>query len=198
MRVAALIAALAVLACAPSALAGSDANKNAPPTPVDPSSVVVPDLSFKPVPKDADHYWEYFYFNRPGVKYEKAFADLSECLSISANLQATTPVPDFVPLGGAEGMRSYRGGVWENPILMQYGLVGGVVGSVMYSIIGGMIVHEIERANTRRCMQFKRYKRYGVSKAVWAQLTKGSPGEVTIRFALIASGPVPAAEVIEP
>jgi hypothetical protein len=50
----------------------------------------------------------------------------------------------------------------------------------------------------RRCMTFKRYNRYGTTKAIWQQIEAGTVADKLARRALIASGPQPASEVIAP
>jgi hypothetical protein len=160
------------------------------PPPVAPATVAIPDLSFEPTERDISGYSDYFYFHKDGVTYAKASADMKECSSYS---QALTPMgitPDFVPIGGAPDPDA------QSKYKEQVAMHSGLVGSIFVSII--LSGSQAERANTRRCMGYLGYQRYGVSRSIWSKLTKGSDEENAKVFALIASGPHPQAEALEP
>ncbi|HKY18346.1 MAG TPA: hypothetical protein VJL82_05380 [Rhizomicrobium sp.] len=181
-------------ACAPQISAGqTQETQTAAAVPPDPTTVTIPDLSFKPSKRDAGRYDEYFYFHKSGVSYEKAFTDLQECAAYSQVFQFMLSPPHFVPLG-SEPYKADQSQHYDNAFL-QFGLIGvGILGFAM-----DILASYDERVNTRRCMGYKHYQRYGTSRAIWRQIDKGNVASQKIaRLALIASGPVPAGEPVEP
>jgi hypothetical protein len=161
--------------------------------PVEPAAVGVPDLSFTPTERDIRAYSDYFYFHKDGVTYANALAAMKECSSYSEALTPMAPTLDFVPIGGApdpNAKSKYNEQVAMNSF--RFGLVGSVMASI---ILNGS---QTERSNTRRCMGYLGYQRYGISRSIWSKLAKGSDEETLKVFALIASGPHPQAEALEP
>jgi len=155
---------------------------------------VIPDLSFKPTERDVWRYSDYFYFHKDGVAYEKALADLKECSSYSRAITPMGAPPDFVPLGGApdpNAKSEFNQRAYASSFVM-YGLVGVALAAIVLDS------SSTERSNDRRCMGYLGYQRYGLSKAIWSKLTKGSDEENLEVFALIASGPHPTAESLKP
>ena len=161
----------------------------------DPASIVVPDVDAAPGARDAEDYWEYYYFHKPGVTFEKAVADFRECFLYSSALEAAPPDPVFVPLGMPGSVaKNYT----VNLMPLSYGIAGLVAVTVLQVIVEDSVNHDVERANTRRCMGYKGYHRYGTSRMIWRQLGKGNDDEIVFRFAKIASGPQPKSAEIEP
>lgn len=196
MRNPCCVAAIALLLAAPAC---AEEAKLDPP---DPATVVVPDLAFKPTKRDPHGYWEYFVFHKAGVSYPKAFADLTECAGNSRYLVATGPIPKFVALGGdASQTVSERGAAYTTG-LYQPGTLGnmveGLVVPIIFAIAINSVNHGVERANTRRCMAYKGYKRYGLNSKLWDKLNEGKEPQITARLALIASAPTAPAEEIDP
>lgn len=153
----------------------------------DAASITVPDMaSFKPAPSDMRRFDDYFYFHKEGVSYERAFADLEQCRINAAMAQLVPQVPEIIPVGDeATG----------NPQLSNRTfLFGGMIAAFLIAEAEG----DYAAFTNRRCMAFKDYRRYGTSRALFKQLDSGSDTEKQARKALIASGPSPAAEAIEP
>lgn len=184
------LAAALICASRMGAAAAQDAGPIVMP---DPATITVPDLAFKPTRGDIRNYDSYFYFNKPGVGYEKAFADIMECRSYSQVFSFMPPTPDFVPLG-SEPYAADMSDKYANAAL-GFGLIGvGVLGFAM-----DILSDYDKNSNMRRCMGYKGYKRYGTAYAVWRQIDKGKDEAPKIaRLALIASGPSPLGEPVDP
>jgi hypothetical protein len=151
----------------------------------DPATVTVPGMAFKPILSDIRRFDEYFYFHKPGISYERAFADLDQCRIYGLFQQLSVIPPDFLPLGGElisdpkPGFTYVQGGILDYYFTQQAN-------------------EDNERATVRRCMAFKGYARYGTSRAIGKQLESGTETEKLARRALIASGPDPQDRVIDP
>ena len=176
-----------IFAIAVFCIAANAAGTNAVPPPVDPAKVTVPPLVFTPKPRDGGNEWRYHVFQKDGVSFEIALADLRQCTAYTNGLVAQAPIPAFVPFGAS-------GFAVAGPRFANMGLVGNLV---IDAFMSGM-QSEMESYNLRRCMTYKGYRRYGVTRKLWSELTKGSSEEVTVRMALIASGAKPQAEALEP
>jgi hypothetical protein len=151
------------------------------------TSITVPDVAgFKPTPKDVRNFGDYFYFHKSGVSYERAFADLEQCRINAAMAQVTALVPTVMPLGDAPTTA---------PKLSQnYFLFGGP----LMNILIAEAEDENGAATNRKCMAYKGYRRYGTSRVLFKQVDSGTTAEKQARRALIASGPVPGGEAMEP
>jgi hypothetical protein len=163
--------------------------------PVSPATVV-PDLSFQPTKGDVRGYSDYFYFHKDGVTFAAALADIEECSSYSLAITPFRKIPDFVPIGGAPDPKAKSN--YDTQVLANSFVMWGIVGSVIAGFVVDDETRTTERSNTRRCMGYLGYRRYGLPKSIWSQITKGSDEEVKARLALIASGPKPRGEVLEP
>ena len=181
----AVLVAASLLACAGPAAAEGELKPLDPP---DPARISVPDISAKPGRGDASDYDVHFFFHKPGVTYRAAFADLDECRMYALTTTVTAEPPRFVPLGSDTVQER------NTPIVSSYGLIGVALGAFLLE----RAEEESDRITVNRCMAYKGYARYGTSKAVWNQITAGSDAEKLAREALIASGPKPAAEAIDP
>lgn len=186
-------AALAALLASWLATAPVLATEPGKSSPVDPETVTVPDLAYIPVPRDERNYDEYFLFHKPGVTSAAALADIQECRAFSQGLQPMAKLTHFVPLGG-EAYDADNRIAYQNAQLM-YGLTGVLIlGFVMDGLAS-----DNEHGNTRRCMGFKGYKRYGTSRAIWKQISKDGDGVMIARLALVASATQPPpGKVLEP
>jgi len=78
------------------------------------------------------------------------------------------------------------------------GMVEALVVPIIFAFAASSVNHSVERANTRRCMAYKSYKRYGLNSAIWDKIDTGKEPQITARLALIASAPTPPAEEIDP
>lgn len=97
----------------------------------------MPQLKFTETPNDVENYDKYFYFHRTDTNFDQALRDLIEC----DDLASARP-----RIGGA------------------YGAVGNAFNDLLY---GSAYRRELRRLNMRRCMGYKGYRRYGLSKALW-------------------------------
>lgn len=153
-------------------------------------SAVIPDL--RATERDASGFDDYYFFHKPGVRLERAKADLTQCYSYYANTNLFLPAPVHVPYGD-EPSPANGDQYW-----IFRGHFGGLVGMVLIDIEGDSDKRHWGNINLRRCMMYKGYKRYGTSKSAGKQLAAGSMEDVINRYAAIASGPAPAGEAIEP
>jgi len=133
---------------------------------------------------------DYSYFFKSDVSYETAFADLDECRMYSLEAHFGKP-PRFVPLGAAavKGESLLSNEAAQERVLLMWGLVGGLIAN---AFIQSAEDDAVDTAN-RRCMMYKGYSRYGITRATWKQITAGTDAEKLARLALIASGPRPLA-----
>lgn len=143
-------------------------------------------LNFQPTEDDAEDFDEYFYFQKNGVLYQNALADICLCNSYTANLAPTSLVPKFMPFGADRGRVTGR----YNTEWWQWGLVGQFVISSLAS--------DMSLVNWRNCMRNLGYRRYGISRDIWKQIYAGTGQEIEMRLAAIASGPQPHRQAIEP
>lgn len=150
----------------------------------DPASLTVPDVTFTPTKSDLRRFDEYYYFNKPGIDYARAFADLDQCRGYAQAAKFVSFTPMMVPLG-ADAIRTpeFKPG-------MQPGLLVAFLIADAESDYG--------RVMARRCMHFKGYARYGLTRALSKQMDQGSDAEKLGRQALLASGPQPQAGAVEP
>jgi len=154
------------------------------------ASAPLPAISFETSEQDIKRFSRYFISHKPGVSPEKARADIDECLryAMGANemgIQMFPPIPDFVPL---EEANSYQDGV-PKAHSGQYGLVG----DVMAALIVPGVNRAIAQSNVRRCMGYKNYDRYGISKEAWKALNEVDHSQRVNWLTGIASGSAPEA-----
>lgn len=156
------------------------------------AKIEMPDLAFTATPADVDTYDKYFYFHREDTGFDEAFADVKECDALAAGIRfhaggGDVPYPYAGTLGGA---------------------IGGAIGNAIAdAIFGSAERRRIRRLNLRNCMAFKGYSRYGMEKERW-QIFNFEEGNGTVqgekregyllKQALVASGPKPKQEVLEP
>ena len=186
-----LLAAIMLVASTSAAFAASPP-PGAKPDPMtvvpDPASVSTPKLDFAPTPEDQGTYDKYYFFNRPETSFEVALADLRNCDGFASGLSSgygyqATPYPYAGTMAGA---------------------AGGVIGNLMVAaIFGSAEKRRLRRVNMRRCMGYKGYSRYGLSKDLWQEFNfeEGFSGEaedkrqaMLAQQAKVASGPRPVAK----
>ena len=100
----------------------------------------IPDLSAPEARPRAGEGDKYFYFNRPGTSFAEALADIRQCDAFARGL---------------------------NPDTGQASMVSGLAVGLVVGLIDSGNRHHMRRVNIRRCMFFKGYARYGVSKSIW-------------------------------
>lgn len=156
-------------------------------------TVDLPDLAFTPTKRDVADYDEYFLFNKPGVSQTAARADIEECASYSMALRPMGKLALFVPVGGNEPSWANNREAYKNAFVM-YGLVGVAI----FAWVSDDLSETNTLYNTRRCLGYKGYLRYGTTRTIWKALHKGEHDQVIARLAAIASGATPPGEVLEP
>jgi len=118
----------------------------------DPSTVVMPELTFTATPEIEAVYDKYYYFHRADTTFTTALADLRECDAFARGLTTgigytATPYPYAGTMAGA---------------------VGGAIANVMVMMIfGSAAKRQLRRTNMRRCMHYKGYERYGLKRDLW-------------------------------
>ncbi|MGH3428466.1 MAG: hypothetical protein ACRDQZ_13015, partial [Mycobacteriales bacterium] len=157
----------------------------------DPATVTIPDVTVPLSDRDARNFEDDYFFQKPGVSYETAFADIDTCRMYGLSARAISAPPTVVPLSGAVVQRSESA---SPRLFSQYGVVGG--------LIAGALIAEAEedaaQGAVRRCLFYKGYRRYGTSRAVFDAINSGTDVDKAARMARIASGPTPATRDIGP
>jgi hypothetical protein len=155
----------------------------------DPASITVPNLGNI---RGSDSY---FYFHKPHVSYEAAFAHLDQCRIYSLTTpQGFSEPPQLVPLGTDFISERQAPPPISTDGLVRFGLVGVGIGVILAPIL----LQETADATIKRCMSYKGYKRYGTSRSIWNQINSGTEAERLGKMALIASGPQPTTQAFEP
>lgn len=185
-----LLAAIVLAASASAAFAEPAPGAKPDPMTVvpDPASVTMPRLDFTPTLADEGTYDKYYFFNRAGTGFEEALADLRNCDGFASGLSSgyqyqAAPYPYAGTMAGA---------------------AGGVIGNLMVAaIFGSAEKRRLRRVNMRRCMGYKGYSRFGLSKDLWQEFNfeEGFSGEaeekrqaMLAQQAKVASGPRPVAK----
>jgi len=152
------------------------------------SAVPTPALAFAETAEDVGSYQKYYYFHRSGTSFAEALADIRQCDEFARGLYGGDYYPDpaytsMYGIGGAFG-----------------GLIGGAIAQAIY---GSAEERRKRRVNMRRCMSFKGYERYGLSKDLWEEFNfeegnrhvpEAERQHMLAMQAKVASGPQPAAE----
>ena len=180
--------ALAVLAASLSASAQTTPD---PMTAVpDPASVVMPDLAFTATAEDKGTFDKYYYFHRADTRFTEALADLRECDGYASGLTSgyryqDAPYPYSGTMAGAAG--------------------GIIANALMAAIFIPAEKRRVRRINMRRCMGYKEYARFGLSKDLWQKFNfeEGFSGEAEERRqamiaqqAKVASSSVPTTRAL--
>lgn len=153
----------------------------------DPATIQVPDLSRSGDPEVVSNGWKYFFFQKDGVSFAQAHADLAFCYRFLGNSNwATVGVPRFVPWQEAAPDKT---GQTSAPIGTQYGLIGLAVGAAISGMIEGTLVRRDRQSKMRRCMETRGYTRYGVAEEIWENVIAMDPAQAVAVQAKIASGP---------
>jgi hypothetical protein len=167
------------------------------------AAVQMPSLAFDEDASDVENYEKYFYFHRDETDFNTAIGDIFECDALASGLSYYS-----APNSGAmQGVMNQQ--------VMQYGMAGAIGGSIGYAlgaamrdaIFGSAERRKMRRENMRNCMFFKGYRRYGLDKEVWetfnfeegnGKVEAGKRLGFLMQQALVASGPKPEREAIEP
>lgn len=153
----------------------------------DPATVEMPDLSSANDPALAKDGWMHFYFQKPGVSYEKAYRDIADCYRFLPVPKADGFLPAFVPWDETPGKKDFH----RIPML-----VGGPVGEIMLAMVSGPIERRARQSRMRRCLEPRGYVRYPLSEDAWAKLIDRYSLRSIALQAKAASAPAPKAEVV--
>lgn len=157
---------------------------------VDSAAIEVPNLEFAATVKDERDYLLYFFFHKPGVSFEQAMSDLTECYSEAESFELPW-IPYFSLLDDAaitpKGVR---------PQPNSFGVMGAVFASLVEDRTP-INVYEVQ-PKVRMCMGYKDYVRYGTTRAIWNQIAGDGMKRAIPVLAKIASGSPPSAASIEP
>ncbi|MFS2109106.1 hypothetical protein ACCC88_05430 [Sphingomonas sp. Sphisp140] len=169
---------LAIAAMAAASLWHGAAMAQTAPTLPDPATITVPDLSHSGDPEVVANGWKYFFFQREGVSFAEAHADLSDCYRfLQSNGWESVQLNRFVPWSGKTGRKH----VYSN----DYGLTGVLI----MSLIEGTLARRQRQARMLRCMGTRGYVRYSVPEEIWENVIALPPAESIAVQAKIASGP---------
>jgi hypothetical protein len=169
---------LAALAAVQLAVAAPSAQSGAPP---DPATLVLPDMTPTRDPHVIGDGWRHFYFHKPGVAYEEAYRDFSDCYRFLPTAGADPRLPMFVPW-------TERPGAAQLPQTSY----GGLVGSVILGLVSGPINRRDRQSRMRRCMEPRGYVRYPLAEEIWRQLIDDYSQRSIALQALVASRAAPA------
>lgn len=192
----AILAASAMLAAATPAVAQDTAEATTARKPAndaewrawmpEEAAISMPALVFAESPEDATNYQKYYYFHRPDTSFADALADIRQCDEFARGLYGGDyyPNPAYTALYGVGGA------------------LGGAIGGAMaQAIYGSAEERRKRRVNMRRCMSFKGYQRYGLSKDLWQEFNfeegnrevpEAERQRMLAMQAKVASGPLPS------
>jgi hypothetical protein len=167
-----------------------------------PSEVAAQIVAYRPAAEDQGHFNKYFFFHKPGVSLEAASADLQECWGYASGLVLSPGLPSHVPPPGSAAPAITSRSITNPPGLYRPGgikdFTAGATSAVVLALIGPAAVRAVGAANLRKCMGFKGYGRYGLSKSLWETLNpKDGPRAIALQ-AEVAAGPAPAQESLVP
>lgn len=157
------------------------------------TNLTAADLIFEADEKHTKEFHKYFFFHKQGVSFDQALNDFGEC-----NVYQDGPagsedmiiniMPRFVSLSEKESYKPY---VYNQND-------GGVVGAIIGDIVGAPILQKNRAQRLRKCMEYKSYDRYGISKDKWKLIHKSATNNYVEISASIASGPSPKTEKLLP
>jgi len=148
--------------------------------PPDPATITMPDMT--PSRDAIENGWKFFYFQKPGVTYAQAYADIAECYRFFPVYGiAAGRLPRFVPWALPIG------GPRQPPPRASHGLFVDIIVS-----IANVQTNRRDRiARMRRCMEPRGYVRYPLREGIWHQLVDDYSPQTIAMQALAASGPAP-------
>ncbi len=150
-----------------------------------PADVGAQVAAYRPAAEDEGQFRKYFFFRKTGVSPQDARADLAECRGYTRGLVYAPLLPKHVPPArwAVQGADSHM-----------YGLGG----EVALALVSPALVRAVAAANLRKCMGFKGYERYGLSKDLWEALNPKDADQALALQAQIAAGPAPAQAALFP
>jgi hypothetical protein len=152
---------------------------------IDPASIPMPDLEFRPTPEIEREYDKYYFFQRDETDFATAYDDLRDCDSYSRQFgyRVTGNAAQYAAVAGAIG-----------------GALGGALGNALAdSLYAAPERRRLRRVNMRTCMGFKGYRIYGLPQGLWDRFNFGGTSgisesrrqELLQIQARVASGPRP-------
>ncbi|WP_298192337.1 hypothetical protein [Novosphingobium sp.] len=148
----------------------------------------MPKLEFVSTPETEKDFDKYFYFHRANTTFTEAYIDIHECdaLASGSSIYYDSSTATAAALA--------------NSSVLAAGVGGAIAGAMMDAIFGSSARREQRRINLRNCMHFKDYKRYGLSRDLWAEFNfeegmgrkkEDRRNEALALQALVASGTAP-------
>ena len=142
----------------------------------DQATVIVPDLSGSRAPQVIKDGWKYFFFHKPQITYQDAYADFSDCYRFLAPTGwGNVSMPRFVSWRATDVKIQRK--------ITTYAPLGGLIMSGMENTFS----RYDRQAKMRRCMETKDYLRYGVSETIWKETIAQPPSMAIAIQAKIAS-----------
>jgi hypothetical protein len=164
--------------------AGAQTAATAPALP-DPATIKVPDVGAGTPERDSAGDSKYFYFHREDISFERAVADVGECVGYAMPPMPPVTISAFVLLD-EDAARGERASPYR-----PYGLVGDLISA----IIMPSLQRRVLMGNMRVCMGFKGYSRYPTTKDAYLALNEGDDLRASVlMLAKIAAGPRPNVE----
>jgi len=190
VRVLAFVSAIVFGQCSLPAFAESheisdEGSVTAPPQNL--SNVLQPELAFEETRRTISNYHKYFYFHREGTEFAVAYSDIRECDLRARGLWQADAVYGLPKERAVDPNDTFLAAV-SSP------LVSGLVAA----LAAPADARRERRFGLRRCMFFKGYSRYGLSRKVFDRFnyeaTDDELTEVEPQQAIVASGERPEAE----
>lgn len=188
MKISYLFACAGALALAAGSASAQTADASPPGLP-GAATITAPDVAAGIPERDSSGDAKYFYFQKPGMTFERAVADFRECFGYANPPIPPVLLPAFVLLEET----APGGGRVAGP--SPYGLIGEAVGALLVPVMK----RRNAMGNMRICMGYKAYRRYPTTKSAYLVLNEGDDLHASIlMLAKIASGPAPATESLVP
>lgn len=152
-------------------------------TEADIAAIQRPNTSFTPSAENVSNYHKYHYFHREGTSFNEAYADVVECDAYASGISYQSPAV-YTAYGYDPAAQALGNLIW-----------------------GSDVRRELARTNRRFCMGVKGYSRYGLDETSWKtfNLEEGNTrapqqqrDAALAKQALLASGPKPEQEALEP
>lgn len=146
-----------------------------------PSTALALVQGHRPAAGDSKSYNKYFVFHKAGVSQNEARSDLEFCYKFVSDVEMLRKMPKFVALNQEALRRTDKG--------YPYTYGSGLVDTLIYGAAISALNNRIIRVNWRKCMGFKGYQRYGVSKEIWSRLNGGTTASAIDALSRVASAP---------
>ncbi len=155
----------------------------------DPASVARPQIEFEETRRTIKQYDQYFYFHQEATDFSTALADIRECDLRARGLYDAELVYGLPKERAVDPSDTFLAGI-----------AGPMAAGLVAAIAAPVEARRERRFSLRRCMFFKGYDRYGLSKTLFEQFNYAATETELSEFerqrmlaqqALVASGPRP-------